>query len=158
MKATTILTDGNIKKEATEVFEKLGLDFSQAVNMFLRQVALNKGMPFDLKIPNKETISAINEDKSSMATFNSPEDILRDDPDWEKLVPYIGSLPKLIGFNATKNDEKIIKQYQFFSKFNSLNMSGKDIIVEGIKKVISENRSQLKPDFKWPQSIDPFNN
>jgi len=32
-----------------------------AVNIFLSQVALHKGLPFEVKIPNEETIKAIEE-------------------------------------------------------------------------------------------------
>ncbi|MEA3187473.1 MAG: DNA protein, partial [Chthoniobacter sp.] len=34
---------------------------SDAIGMFLRQVVLRRGMPFDLSIPNAETIAALEE-------------------------------------------------------------------------------------------------
>ncbi len=53
--ATTIPTqiriEENTKKQAVELLEGLGLNLSDAVNMFLRQVILRKGIPFDVSYP-----------------------------------------------------------------------------------------------------------
>ncbi len=53
--ATTIPTQIRIeektKKQAVELLEGLGLNLSDAVNMFLRQVILRKGIPFDVSYP-----------------------------------------------------------------------------------------------------------
>lgn len=53
--ATTIPTqiriDENTKKQAVELLEGLGLNLSEAVNMFLKQVILNNGIPFEVKYP-----------------------------------------------------------------------------------------------------------
>lgn len=48
---TQIRIDEDLKKDTTAIFSALGLDMSTAVNMFLRQVRLFKGIPFDVKIP-----------------------------------------------------------------------------------------------------------
>lgn len=58
---TNLRLDADTKAKAYEVFEQIGLKPAQAFNLFLRQVALQKGLPFDLKIPNSETIEAMNE-------------------------------------------------------------------------------------------------
>jgi len=45
-----------IKEQAEMVLNKLGIPMSNAVNIFLRQVVLQNGIPFDVKItPNKPT-------------------------------------------------------------------------------------------------------
>lgn len=51
--------DPNIKRKAESVFSALGMNTSEAIRMFLAQVALKQGIPFDVKIPNKETRKAI---------------------------------------------------------------------------------------------------
>lgn len=62
MKQTTsIKLDKDIKQEAQEIFAKLGLTLGEAINLFLNQVKLNKGLPFEVKIPNDETLKAIDE-------------------------------------------------------------------------------------------------
>lgn len=43
-----------IKEQAEQVLEKLGIPMSNAVSMFLRQVVLQHGIPFEMKLP-KET-------------------------------------------------------------------------------------------------------
>lgn len=42
-----------IKEQAEQVLEKLGISMSNAVGMFLRQVVLQQGIPFEMKLPNK---------------------------------------------------------------------------------------------------------
>jgi len=37
--------------EAREVFKQFGLSFGDAINLFLAKVSLEKGIPFDLKLP-----------------------------------------------------------------------------------------------------------
>ncbi|MDO5448609.1 MAG: type II toxin-antitoxin system RelB/DinJ family antitoxin [Clostridia bacterium] len=39
------------KKQAEEVFDMLGIPMSTAIEVFLKQVALNKGIPFDITVP-----------------------------------------------------------------------------------------------------------
>jgi addiction module RelB/DinJ family antitoxin len=41
----------DIKTEAENVLGKLGISMSSAVEMFLRQVVLQRGIPFDMKLP-----------------------------------------------------------------------------------------------------------
>ena len=41
--------------------EQYGLSLSDAINIFLAQVVLEKGIPFQIKIPNKETQKVLKE-------------------------------------------------------------------------------------------------
>ena len=52
---TNIYVDVKMKDQAKEIFNQYGLSLSQAVNIFLTQSVLNRGLPFDVKIPNDET-------------------------------------------------------------------------------------------------------
>ena len=56
---TSIKLDVEIKNRAKEIFKELGITMGEAVNIFLSQVALHKGIPFEVKIPNEETKKAI---------------------------------------------------------------------------------------------------
>ena len=40
-----------LKEQAESVLEQLGIPMSSAVGMFLRQVVLQKGIPFEMKLP-----------------------------------------------------------------------------------------------------------
>jgi len=54
-------TDEVTKTQSVEIFQKLGITMSDALNMFLRQSILHGGFPFELRIPmyNKETNDAL---------------------------------------------------------------------------------------------------
>ncbi|GAB2024282.1 type II toxin-antitoxin system RelB/DinJ family antitoxin [Lactovum odontotermitis] len=41
----------NIKERAEEILEVLGIPASSAINMFYKQIILQHGIPFDVKIP-----------------------------------------------------------------------------------------------------------
>ena len=47
---TNIRIDPDLKEQANAVFEELGLTLSTAVNVFLRAVVREGGMPFDMKL------------------------------------------------------------------------------------------------------------
>ena len=61
---TNIYLDVNIKNQAKEIFNQYGLSLSQAVNIFLTQSVLNRGIPFNIKIPNDETLQAMKDVES----------------------------------------------------------------------------------------------
>ena len=58
---TSIKLDVEVKAKAKEIFKELGITMGEAVNIFLNQVTLHKGLPFEIKIPNEETKKAIEE-------------------------------------------------------------------------------------------------
>ena len=51
--------EDKLKKDAEAVLERVGVKTSDAVTMFLRQVVLHKGIPFEVRLPNKGTKKAI---------------------------------------------------------------------------------------------------
>lgn len=62
---TQIRIEESTKKQAMELLEGLGLSLSDAVNMFLKQVILQNGIPFEVKYPEfkTEVIEAMEEAK-----------------------------------------------------------------------------------------------
>ena len=46
-----------VKEQAEQILNQLGIPMSNAIGMFLRQVALHKGIPFELKIPYAEPVA-----------------------------------------------------------------------------------------------------
>ena len=58
-----IRTDKNIKDQAEEIFNRLGLNMTTAINMFLITAVRENGIPFELKLdtPNNNTKAAIEE-------------------------------------------------------------------------------------------------
>ena len=55
----------NVKEQAEVILEQLGVPMSNAINMFLRQVVLQKGIPFDMKLPQYQMtdMSALTEEQ-----------------------------------------------------------------------------------------------
>ena len=58
---TSIKLDKESKEKAKLVFKELGITMGDAFNMFLNQVNLHQGIPFEIKIPNAATKKAIKE-------------------------------------------------------------------------------------------------
>ena len=46
--------DPDLKRDAEQVFTELGVTPSQAISMFYRQVVLQRGLPFEVKVPNRQ--------------------------------------------------------------------------------------------------------
>lgn len=45
-----------IKERAEHVLNQLGIPMSSAVSMFLRQVVIQRGIPFEMKLPAKKPL------------------------------------------------------------------------------------------------------
>ena len=64
MASTTMIhvrIDEQIKKEAAETLEDMGLSVSDAVRVFLKRVVADKQLPFELNVPNATTRRAMEE-------------------------------------------------------------------------------------------------
>lgn len=46
---STVRINEKIKEEVTPILNDLGISLSEAINMFLHQIKLNNGIPFELK-------------------------------------------------------------------------------------------------------------
>ena len=76
-KTATITTrvDPELKANADQILSQLGMTTAQAISMFLKQVELNRGLPFTPRLPPK----ASNERKPfKIETFNLGSDITPD--------------------------------------------------------------------------------
>ena len=43
--------DEELKAEAEDILHQLGLTTSQAINLYFSQIVLQRGMPFDVRLP-----------------------------------------------------------------------------------------------------------
>ena len=76
-----IRIDPETKSQAEELFRNFGLTVSDAVNVFLHQSILQGGIPFELKIPNRETMEALDDVRNRrnlVGPFNSVETLMED--------------------------------------------------------------------------------
>ncbi|RYA23768.1 type II toxin-antitoxin system RelB/DinJ family antitoxin [Malaciobacter halophilus] len=64
-KRTNVYLDADTKTKAQEIFKQYGLGLSDAFNIFLTQSVLEKGIPFEIKIPNEETAKTIKDARAN---------------------------------------------------------------------------------------------
>jgi DNA-damage-inducible protein J len=57
----TARVEPQLKKRTSHILRGLGVSTTDAIIMFLRQVELHKGLPFEVKIPNAETVRTMRE-------------------------------------------------------------------------------------------------
>jgi DNA-damage-inducible protein J len=72
--------DPELKRNAEQVFGELGLTASQAIMLFYKQVDLQRGLPFSVKIPNEVTKQALEDARArrNLESFDSIEDLYED--------------------------------------------------------------------------------
>ena len=60
-KTATIQTrvDPEIKRNAQRILSTLNISMSEAISLYLTQITLIKGIPFEIKIPNKLTAQTL---------------------------------------------------------------------------------------------------
>lgn len=69
-----IRIDKAVKDQSEEILNELGLNMTIAVNIFLRTVIREHGLPFELKldVPNETTAAAIEEGRKMMSDSSAP--------------------------------------------------------------------------------------
>lgn len=78
--------DKNLKKQADELFKKLGLNTSVALNMFLTQSVREQGLPFaaTLETPSTRLLDALDEldkierGKVNKKRYKNVDEVLKD--------------------------------------------------------------------------------
>jgi len=83
---TSIKVDPVAWDEAKEVFKEYNLTVSDAINIFLNKVKLTKGLPFEIKLPNEETINAMKEVEDRVGDTISLEEFLDESREYAKTV------------------------------------------------------------------------
>lgn len=78
-----IRVEPRVKQKAEETLSDLGLSITEAINVFLNQVILNDGIPFEIRKPkfNKETIQAIEGTKNGKnlsKTFDNVDEMFEE--------------------------------------------------------------------------------
>ncbi len=92
----SIRIEPNLKNEAEEVLSNLGLSLSGAVNLFFKQIILNNGLPFEVKMPTKKPMEY---------------ELLTDEELEEKLDTAIKEVEQGKGIEINKAFDDIKKKY-----------------------------------------------
>ena len=79
--ATTMIhvrIDEELKNDATQALAAIGLTVSDAVRLLLTRVAAEQSFPFALRVPNAETIAAMQEARAmTRARFSSADELFQ---------------------------------------------------------------------------------
>ncbi len=65
-----------LKRDAEGVLERIGLSTTEAITLFMHQVVIHKGIPFPIRIPNKETVAAFRENFSGYKGYSNTKEAL----------------------------------------------------------------------------------
>lgn len=63
---TNVYLDSDIKNKAQEILSQYGIGLSDAFNIFLAQTVFEKGIPFEIKIPNEKTKQTIQDARNGI--------------------------------------------------------------------------------------------
>jgi DNA-damage-inducible protein J len=75
--------DPALKQTAEAIFSRLGMSSGEAIRMFYAQVALNHGMPFPVRIPNRETRKSLADAKKGKGKrYKSTKELFES---WDRL-------------------------------------------------------------------------
>jgi DNA-damage-inducible protein J len=81
-KTATIQTrvDPVIKNNAQMILKKLNISMSEAISMYLSQITLHNGIPFEIKIPNEITAKVLNdtENGKNIHRVNSVDELFQE--------------------------------------------------------------------------------
>ena len=82
MKKTAMIRarlEPQLKSEAEIVLAEIGLSPAEAIRLFYKQVSLQKGLPFEVRIPNAGTRAAIREVRArrNLKSYKSAAALIR---------------------------------------------------------------------------------
>ncbi|MFQ6785534.1 type II toxin-antitoxin system RelB/DinJ family antitoxin [Streptococcus oralis] len=78
----SIRLDSEVKEQAQQVFNHLGMDMTTAINIFLRQAIQYQGLPFDVKIDENrkllQVVTDVEQNRNMSRSFESISDLMED--------------------------------------------------------------------------------
>jgi DNA-damage-inducible protein J len=72
--------DPDIKNKAQNIFNKLNISMSEAISIFLTQVTLKRGIPFEITLPNELTSDTLkkSEEGKNLHKVSSVDKLFRE--------------------------------------------------------------------------------
>ena len=78
----SIRLDSEVKEQAQQVFNHLGMDMTTAITIFLRQVLQYQGLPFDVRLDENrkliQVLTDIDQHRNMSQSFESVSDLMED--------------------------------------------------------------------------------
>jgi DNA-damage-inducible protein J len=82
MKTATIQVriEPKLKSDVEKILDKMGISASQAISMFYSSIKLNKGIPFEMKVPNRATREAMEDVRlrRNLYTVKDPDNFIQE--------------------------------------------------------------------------------
>ena len=80
--SVSIRLDSEVKEQAQQVFNSLGMDMTTAINIFLRQAIQYQGLPFDVRLDESrklmEVLADLEQNRNMSQSFGSVSDLMED--------------------------------------------------------------------------------
>ena len=78
----SIRLDSEVKQQAQQVFNHLGMDMTTAINIFLRQAIQYQGLPFDVRLDENrkllQVLTDLDQNRNMSQSFESVSDLMED--------------------------------------------------------------------------------
>ena len=78
----SIRLDSEVKEQAQQVFNNLGMDMTTAINIFLRQAIQYQGLPFDVRLDENrkllQVLTDLDQNRNMSQSFESVSDLMED--------------------------------------------------------------------------------
>ena len=78
----SIRLDSEVKEQAQQVFNHLGMDMTTAINIFLRQAIQYQGLPFDVRLDENrkllQVLTDLDQNRNISQSFESVSDLMED--------------------------------------------------------------------------------
>ena len=77
----TVVIQARVKPELRDntdiIFERMGINRSEAIKIFLNHVEMHRGLPFAMKVPNNETLQVFEntEKGKNLNSYESSQDL-----------------------------------------------------------------------------------
>ena len=76
----SIRLDSEVKEQAQQVFNNLGMDMTTAINIFLRQAIQYQGLPFDVRLDESrkllEVLTDLDQNRNMSQSFESVSELM----------------------------------------------------------------------------------
>jgi DNA-damage-inducible protein J len=75
----TARVEPELKANAEKILKRLGISTTDAISLFLSQIRLQRGLPFEVKIPNKATLETFRktDEGKELNEYKSVDDFVK---------------------------------------------------------------------------------
>ena len=141
--------DSETKKKVEEIFKKLGLSHSSAINLFYSQILLHNGLPFETKL--KQTFYS----SSNCEEVAEPQVSYNQSGNVKLAMEYF--LNELIEKIDIKKKEKVLSREELFMKVDSVKKKyeSSGFIILGFFGSYARNEAHEKSDIDLLYELSP---